>query len=231
MTKILLNDFIEVEYTGKFADGTIFDTTNQEVAQKNNIFSPEMKNKPVIICVGEKQLILGLDDALLGKEVGKEYTIDLKPEEAFGKRDIKKIRLVPLAEFKKRRIDPRPGMQIDMDGEVGIIKNASGGRIIVNFNHPFSGKEVVYEIKINKKITDKKEKLTSYLEISLNSDNFKTDIKDDKATISLPVELPEIVQEEFSKKLKEIIGLKDIVFKKAGETQQSPVKTSTTPKQ
>ncbi|MFC1686931.1 peptidylprolyl isomerase [Nanoarchaeota archaeon] len=231
MTKILLNDFIEVEYTGKFADGTIFDTTNQEVAQKNNIFSPEMKYKPVIICVGEKQLILGLDDALLGKEVGKEYTIDLKPEEAFGKRDIKKIRLVPLAEFKKRRIDPRPGMQIDMDGEVGIIKNASGGRIIVNFNHPFSGKEVVYEIKINKKITDKKEKLTSYLEISLNSDNFKTDIKDDKATISLPVELPEIVQEEFSKKLKEIIGLKDIVFKKAGETQQSPVKTSTTPKQ
>ncbi len=231
MTKILLNDFIEVEYTGKFTDGTVFDTTNQEVAQKNDIFSPEMKYKPIIICVGEKQLISGLDNNLIDKEVGKSYTIELKPEDAFGKKDIKKIRLVPLAEFQKRRIDPRPGMQIDMDGEIGIIKNASGGRIIVNFNHPFSGKEVVYEIKINKKITDKKEKLTSYLEISLNSDNFKTDIKDNKAEITLPIELPKIVQEEFSKKLKEIIGLKNIVFKKEESTKQSPVKPSTTPKQ
>lgn len=212
--KIALHDFLEVEYTGKFSDGKVFDTTDKEVAQKNNIFSPTMKYQPLVVCVGERQLILGLDDALIGKEIGKSYNIDLKPEQAFGKRDIKKIKLVPLVEFKKQNIDPRPGLQINMDGEVGTIVRASGGRILVNFNHPFAGKEVIYDIKINKKVTDKKTQIDSFLELSFNLPNVETDVKENKATITLPIDLPKPIQEEFSKKLKELTKLKDIIFKK-----------------
>lgn len=210
--KIILHDFLEIEYTGKFLDGTIFDTTDKEVAQKNNIFSPQIKYGPTIICIGEKQLISGLDDALLGKDVGKSCTISLKPEQAFGKKDIKKIRLVPSVEFKKQNIEPRPGLQINMDGEIGTVVRAAGGRILVNFNHPFAGREIVYEIKINKKITDKAVKLKSFLELSFNMPDIKTEIKEDKATVILPVDLPKPVQEGLSKKLKEITKLKDIVF-------------------
>lgn len=222
--KILLHDFIEIEYTGKFLDGTVFDTTDKEIAQKNSLFSPQINYKPAIICIGEKQLIAGLDNALLGKEVGKSCTINLKPEQAFGKRDIKKIKLVPLVEFKKQNIEPRPGLQISMDGEIATVVRASGGRILVNFNHPFAGKEVVYEIKINKKIIDKETKLKSFLELSFNLPNIKTEIKEDKATITLSIELPKPFQEELSKKLKEIIILKEVVFEKE-------VKQKTTSKQ
>ncbi|MBT7706870.1 peptidylprolyl isomerase, partial [archaeon] len=31
------HDFIEVEYTGKFPDGKVFDTTDKELAQKESI--------------------------------------------------------------------------------------------------------------------------------------------------------------------------------------------------
>ncbi|MCH8980513.1 hypothetical protein IH922_00675 [candidate division KSB1 bacterium] len=51
-------------------------------------------------------------------------------------------------------------MQINIDGMMGIIKTAGGGRCLVDFNHPLSGKEVTYTIKVNKIITDDKEKLT-----------------------------------------------------------------------
>ena len=214
MTKILLHDFLEIEYTGKFADGIVFDTTDKEIAQKNNIFSSNIKYKPAVICVGEKQLIPGLDNALLNKEIGKTYTINLKPEEAFGKKDIKKIKLVPPAEFKKQNIQPQPGLQIDMDGEIGRVVKASGGRILVNFNHPFAGREIIYEIKINKKITDKALKLKSFLELSFNMPNMEVEVKEDKATVTLPMELPKPVQDSLSKKLNEITGLKEIVFKK-----------------
>ncbi len=214
ITKIALHDFIEIEYTGKFKDGTIFDTTSKETAEKNDIFSPQIKYKPAIVCIGEKQLIPGLDSALLDKEAGKDYTIELTPEEAFGKKDIKKIKLIPPAEFQKRNINPQPGMQIDMDGEVGRVIKASGGRILVNFNHPFAGREVVYEIKVNKKITDKETKLKSFLELSFNMPEIKAEVKEDKAVVTLPMELPKPVQEELSKKLKEITKLKEVSFKK-----------------
>jgi FKBP-type peptidyl-prolyl cis-trans isomerase 2 len=212
--KILLHDFIEIEYTGKFADDTVFDTTSKETAEKNNIFSPQIKYKPAIVCIGEKQLIPGLDSALLDKETEKNYTIELTPVEAFGKKDIKKIRLIPPVEFQKRNINPQPGMQIDMDGAVGRVIKASGGRILVNFNHPFAGREVVYEIKVNKKITDKEIKLKSFLELSFNIPDIKAEVKEDKAVVTLSLELPKPVQEELSKKLKEIVKLKEVSFKK-----------------
>ncbi|MBR9683427.1 peptidylprolyl isomerase [Candidatus Woesearchaeota archaeon] len=223
-TKIKLHDFLEVEYTGKFPDGAVFDTTDKDVAEKNNIFSPQMNYQPVTICVGEKQLIPGLDDALLNKEIGKTYNINLKPEEAFGKKDIKKIRLVPLAEFRKQNIQPQPGLQIDMDGQVGRVIRASGGRILVNFNHPFSGREVIYEIKINKKITDQATQLKSYLELSFNIPDIEAEVKEDKATITLPMDLPEQIQQELTKKLQEITKVKEITFqtKKPSQKQSTP---------
>lgn len=213
MDKIALHDFVEVEYTGKFADGFVFDTTDRETAQKNGLFSPQMKYKPAVVCIGENQLIAGLDQALLNKEVSQSYTISLEPEEAFGKKDFKKIKLLPLEEFRKRNINPQPGLQIDLDGERGIIIKATGGRILINFNHPFAGKKVIYEIKINKKVTDKKAQLESFLELSLNLPDLKIEIIEDKAAITLPLELPKPLQEELAKKIKKVISLKEITFK------------------
>tara|TARA_Y100000310_G_C20589300_1_gene767116 strand:- start:709 stop:1407 length:699 start_codon:yes stop_codon:yes gene_type:complete len=214
-SKIAIHDFIEVEYTGKLTDGTVFDTNNQKTAQDHGIFSAQMKYEPTIICVGERQLIGGLDAALIDKEVGQEYTINLPPEEAFGKKDIKKIRLVPLAEFRKKNINPQPGMQIDMDGQVATIIRASGGRIMVNFNHPLAGREVVYDVKINKKITDKKVQLESYLGLALNLPGIKAEVKEDKGKVTFPMELPPPILDELAKRLKDIVKLKDVSFEKS----------------
>jgi len=212
--KIAIHDFIEVEYTGKLPNGTIFDTNNQKTALESGMFSSKMKYEPTIICVGEKQLIVGLDTALIGKEVGNSYKIELKPEEAFGKKDIKKIKLVPVAEFQKKKLNPQPGMQIDMDGQVATILRAAGGRIMVNFNHPLAGKEVVYDIKINKKITDKQKQLVAYLGLALNLPNVKAEVKENKAQVTLPIELPELILTELTNRLKEIIKLEEVSFSK-----------------
>jgi len=219
--KIKDQDFIELDYTGQLADGKVFDTTHEEIAKKNNLFSPQMNYKPLIVCVGEQQLVPGLDQALIDKEIGQEYKIDLKPEQAFGKKDVKKIKLVPISEFQKQNIQPHPGLQIDMDGEVGTVLRASGGRILVNFNHPFAGREITYQIKINKKVTDKDVQISSFLELSLNLTNIKTEIKEDKAIITLPAELPEPLQQLLSDKLKEITNLKEITFQ-AEQKQTTP---------
>ena len=63
-----------------------------------------------------------------------------------GKKDVKKVQLVPLATFKEHKLNPHPGLQVDFDGKIGTVMRVSGGRVMVNFNHPLSGKEIIYEI-------------------------------------------------------------------------------------
>ncbi len=215
MTTVKEKDFIEIDYTGKLVDGTVFDTTLEQVAKDNNIHSPQSKYSPAIICIGEQQILPGLDQELEGKEVGKEYTVTLPPEKAFGKRDIKKMKIVPASNFKEHQIQPQPGLQVDVDGEMGIITRVSGGRIIVNFNHPLSGKTVEYTFKINRKIEGNKEKIAAFLSMTLKipQDKIEIEVDGEKAVVKLPANLPVQITNLFVQKLTELTGLKDILFK------------------
>ena len=210
---IQLHDFIEVEYTGKLTDGMVFDTTHEEVARKAHLPTENKKFGSLIICVGEQQILPGLDQQLAGKEIGKEFTINLQPEDAFGKRDIKKMRIVPANTFSEHKMNPYPGLQINVDGELGTVMRVSGGRIIVNFNHPLSGKPVIYHVKILRKITDTKEQLMAFINISLHIpvDKIKVAVVESKAVIQLPIQLPAQLVEILAKKLSELTKV-DVMF-------------------
>ncbi len=213
------HDFIELDYTGKLADGTVFDTTLKSIANEHKLSASNREFKPTIICIGEQQLLPGLDAELQDKEIGKEYTVTLPPEKAFGKRDIKKVKIIPLGTFREHKMEPHPGLQIDVDGEMGTVTNISGGRVIVNFNHPLSGKEVTYTFKILRQVTDVAERITAFLitALRLPEDKLKVGVKDNEATIELPVNLPPQITDIFVKKLGELTGLKTITFLVAGQ--------------
>lgn len=204
MEQIKKQDFIEIEYTGKLKEeNLIFDTTDEKVAKENKLHNHDYG--PVILCIGEQQILKGLDKNIEGKEIGNEYNFDIQPEDAFGKKDAKLIQLVPISKFKQQKIQPIPGMQLNIDGVVGTVKTVSGGRTLVDFNHPLSGKELAYKIKVNKKVTDDKEKLSGYLRLSIGTKDFETEITNSNAKISLKNEIPEEVKEKLSKKITELI--------------------------
>ena len=205
MTKVSKKDFIEIEYTGMLKDENIvFDTTNQEVAKKNNL-EAHKGYEPVVICIGEQQLLKGIDANLEGKDIGKEYDIVLKPEDAFGPKNAKLIQLIPVSKFKQRDIQPMPGMQLNIDGVVGTIKTVSGGRTMVDFNHPLAGKELSYKIKINRKITDDKEKLSGYIKLSLGTKDFEIVMENNNAKIKLKNPIPKEAEERLAEKITELI--------------------------
>ncbi len=64
-------DFVKLSYTGT-ANGLVFDTTDEEEAKTAGIHSPSAIYGPVTICVGQKHVITGLDEELVGKKVGTE---------------------------------------------------------------------------------------------------------------------------------------------------------------
>jgi len=216
-------DFIEIDYTGKVKDdGYVFDTTDETTARKEELHNEEMTYGPVIICVGEKHLVKGLDDAIVGKDIG-EYDIDLIPENAFGKKDAKLLKLIPTNVFIKQQISPMPGLQVNMDGVVGTIRSVSGGRTFVDFNHPLSGKDITYHIKIHRIIEDDKEKLEAVAKLQFGSKRTKVEVADGKAMIDIGIDVPEQIEEQIASKMKELIpGITEIKFKKQEKIEKKP---------
>jgi len=200
--------FIEIKYTGRIKDGEVFDTTDKKVAEENNIYNPKTRYGPAIVCLGEQHLIKGLDEALKDKKEGK-YTIEVDAENGFGKRDAKLIQLIPTQKLKENNIRPFPGLQLNVDGQIATVKSVSGGRCMVDFNHPLSGKDLIYEVEILRDVEDDVEKVKSILEIEAK---LKPEVIKEKDEIVLIGKLPDNIKDIIKKRLSELIDTK-ISFK------------------
>ena len=210
------HDFIEIEYTAIIEDtNQVFDTTDEETARSANIYSKNTNYKPIIICVGENQILKGLDEFLIGKQLKEtEYEIQLQPENAFGRKNPKLLQLLSQSSFKKQNINPYPGLQMNIDGILGIVRTVTPGRVIVDFNHPLAGKKITYKIKIKREITDEKEKLDSLLSFYIKA--FKgemVEIAQDEAVISASI--PKQAQESLKEKITSLIpSIRKVTIKK-----------------
>ncbi|MBW2999434.1 FKBP-type peptidyl-prolyl cis-trans isomerase [Candidatus Woesearchaeota archaeon] len=206
-------DFIEVEYTGTIKDsGIVFDTTDEKLAKESGIHSPQMTYGPIIVCLGEGHLISGLDEQMTGKETGQEYTIELGPDQAFGRKDAKLIQLISTSKFTKQNINPVPGLQVNVDGAMGIIRRVSGGRTLVDFNHPLSGQDIVYKIKVNKIVEDKAEQVKSLIQLQLGIKEVEVKVENDIAEVKLKKEtpMPEQLKEKLKENIMQLVKLKDL---------------------
>ncbi len=199
------NDFIEIEFTGNITNtDEIFDTNIKEDAEKGGL---DIKNiKPFVLAVGHKMLPSGFDKELEGKEAGKSYTLELKPEDAFGKRNPQMVRMIPTKLFHEQKIEPQRGMQLNLDGQLVKILSSDRGRTLVDFNNPLAGKNVTYKFKINKLITDEKEKIDALQEFLFRK-KFDFDKKEKTVTFKITKELEPFVK-MFAPKFEEILGLK-----------------------
>jgi FKBP-type peptidyl-prolyl cis-trans isomerase 2 len=229
--KVKKGDFVEIDYTGVLKDlGMVFDTTSQDIAKKEDVFDPKMAYAPISICVGQGQILQGLDSHLEGLEIGKEKEILLPPEDAFGKKDAKLMKLVPTMAFKKQGFAPVAGLQVNIDGSVGIIRTVSGGRTIVDFNHPFAGKEVIYKVTVKRILTDDKDKVMALVELALNQkrDSIKIDMTDGNATITVkrmfPKELFDLLEKRITSLLPQVKKAEFKVEEKKPEEKKAEVK-------
>ncbi|MCQ4335422.1 MAG: peptidylprolyl isomerase, partial [Sulfolobaceae archaeon] len=50
------------------------------------------------------------------------------------------------------------------DGSRGIVRSISGGRVVVDFNHPLAGKTLIYRVKVVKLLKDEESKFRALLE-------------------------------------------------------------------
>ena len=180
-------DFIKLNYTGRFEDGRIFDTTDEELAKKEEIFNPRGLYGGDVVIVGAGHTIEGLDEDLEGKEAGYSGTVLITPEKAFGPSNPKLVETVSITKLQDRNV--HPGMPVELDGRRGVVSRVIGRRVTVDFNSPLAGKTVSYEYTIEKLLEDDVEKIRGLLALYTGIRDMEVEIVDGIAKINVPTGL------------------------------------------
>jgi FKBP-type peptidyl-prolyl cis-trans isomerase SlyD len=173
--------FVRLSYTGRTGE-RVFDTTDEAVAKEAGIHNPQAVYGPVLVRVGNRHVVIGLDNALVGKEAGGEGTVEVPPEEAFGARDESRVESVSLAKFQEK---PRIGQTVEIENREGTVANIIGRRVVVDFNHPLAGKAMTYTFRIEELVESQPEQIRGLIHLYTQR-SMEVSIGDGVVTIHLP---------------------------------------------
>jgi len=131
-------DIILLHYTGYYKDGKVFDSTH--------------KKNPIPVKVGVGELIKGLEEAVLGMQLGEKKTVTIEPEQGYGdyynnlSREIRKEKIPD-------DISLEIGMQLSLVDELGVVLPVTVKKILdesveVDANHPLAGRSLVFELEV-----------------------------------------------------------------------------------
>ena len=131
-------DKVTVHYTGKLADGSIFDSTVGE--------------EPLVFTLGEGDIIDGFEEGVLSMIVGEKKTITLKPEKAYGERDEENVIEVPLSEMPAD-FDFEVGDELELTNEddepmLVVVSQLSDDTVTLDSNPPLAGQTLIFDLEL-----------------------------------------------------------------------------------
>ena len=133
-------DTVQVNYTGKLADGTVVDSS--------------VGREPLEFTLGVGQVIPGFEKAVLGMKVGEKKTVTIPVDEAYGPHHDDLVAEVPREKLPED-ITPEVGQQLGVkrtDGGTSIVTiiSVSDNTVTIDANHPLAGKGLTFEIELVK---------------------------------------------------------------------------------
>lgn len=133
------NSRVVMHYRITLEDGTVADSTWED-------------NQPLAFVIGDGTMMPGMEQTLLGLQQGEHRSIHLSPEQGFGYKDTGNIHDMPRDDFDPQ-MPLEPGMVIGFslpNGEElpGMVTEVAEAFVRVDFNHPFSGHELNFEVEI-----------------------------------------------------------------------------------
>ena len=114
-------DTVQVDYTGKLENGTVFDTSREDVAKQEGMYVEGREYAPLTFVAGSGQVIQGFDKGVIGMKVGEEKTIEIPPEEAYGEYNEAGILVIPIEELNITNQGFACKRVVSINSDMGII--------------------------------------------------------------------------------------------------------------
>lgn len=138
MSQVKENDTIKLHYTGKLADGQVFDSS--------------VEREPIEFKVGEGKIIPGLEKGVIDMKVNEKKTIEIAKDEAYGEASDELFQEVKKEQLPED-IKPEVGMGLvskNPDGSERQLRVAEvkDDHIVVDANHPLAGKDLIFDVEL-----------------------------------------------------------------------------------
>ena len=182
-------DFIRINfemYVGE--DRKLVSTNSEQLAKDNGIYDENTRYKETVLIVGSDVLFKEVNESLKRAEVGKEYEVSISAENAYGLRDPKNIKVHTVREFQRQKIDPVPGQEVSIGGRRGKVISVTPGRVLVDYNHQWAGKPVLYKYTVLGVVEKPEEKLRALIDYNYNVDSseFAVEYSNNVFTVTVP---------------------------------------------
>ena len=127
---------VKAHYTGRLEDNQVFDSSNGK--------------QPIEFQVGSQQVIEGFETGVIGLNKGDKTTVTIPADKAYGEIRQDLIMSVPRTQVPE---DVTPGAQLQGMGQNGepftvVVEEVNTDFVILNGNHPLSGKTIIFDIEI-----------------------------------------------------------------------------------
>ena len=106
--------------------------------------------EPLAILYGHGNIIPGLEAAMMDKEAGESFGVDVKSTDAYGERREGMTQRVPKKHFGKTPLIP--GTQVILQTNFGpravTVEKVGMTVVDVDLNHPMAGKDLDFDIEV-----------------------------------------------------------------------------------
>lgn len=138
MAPVKQGDTVQVNYTGKLSDGTVFDTS--------------IDRHPLQVTLGKGALIAGFEKAVIGMNAGEKKTVIIPSAEAYGPRQESAVVSVERKNFPGN-FEPQVGQRLELTQEddsnvLVTVADLTETTITLDANHPLAGKDLTFEIEL-----------------------------------------------------------------------------------
>ena len=138
MAQAKKGDEVKVKYTGRLADGTVFDSSEGR--------------PPLEVVLGSGHVIQGFDEALTGMVVGEKKTVVIPVEKAYGEYDPDKVMEVPMEQVPPD-FSPEIGQKLEVGGVNGeivmvVVREINDTHIYLDANPPLAGEELIFDLEL-----------------------------------------------------------------------------------
>lgn len=129
-------DTVQVHYTGRLEDGSVFDSSEG--------------SDPLEFTLGEGRVIPGFEKAVEGLEVGEDTSATIPPEEAYGPRSDDLVMSISRDQLPDG-MSPEVGQRLEMRTQEGqtvpvTVTDTSDDTIQLDANHPLAGEELTFDV-------------------------------------------------------------------------------------
>ncbi len=123
-----------------------------EVRDGNNVVDSNVGGAPLVFMFGKGQIIPGLENGIQNMAIGEKGDVLVKAEDAYGEYNDEAVQELPREQFAG--IELEMGMSLYGQGEDGstvqvIVKEIGEDSVVIDFNHPLAGKELMFSVTIN----------------------------------------------------------------------------------